>query len=461
MKLLVANRAEIACRVIQAARECGLEAVTIYTAPDHDGRHVTLADEAYEVSSYLDSAAVIETARRAGAEMIHPGYGFLSERAEFAEAVEKAGLRFLGPRAETIRALGDKISSKRLCDQVGVPTSPWAIVQSPSDLEVFCKKHGYPVLLKASAGGGGKGMRVVQSPGEVAVSFESASSEAQAAFGDGTLFVELLIEGARHVEVQFFGDGRGGATHFFERECSLQRRHQKILEESPAPRLSATLRDRMTSAAVELAKNVKYRSAGTAEYLVRGEECFFLEVNSRLQVEHPVTELVAGVDLVALQIDLALQGDRFQLPQGTSQRGHAIEVRICAEDPAKGFMPGPGRIEMLRWPTGTGIRVESGIEEGQEVRGLFDSMLAKLIVWAPTRERAFERMRLALKETVVLGLSTNIDYLGWLCSRPEVIQGEFNTKTLERLSYEPTPSAHAEYLRPPSRATGPWYEVEL
>lgn len=460
-KLLVANRSEIACRVLQAARELGLKAVGIYVAADEDARHVTQADEVYEVPGYLDGAAIVEVAKKSGVSLIHPGYGFLSERAEFAELVEAAGIGFLGPRAETIRALGDKISSKRLCDKVGVPTSPWATVTEPGELEAFCKKHGYPVLLKASAGGGGKGMRVIQGAGDIAVAFESAAREAQAAFGDGSLFVERLIEGARHIEVQFFGDGRGLAEHFFERECSLQRRHQKIWEESPAVHLPEALRDKMTAAACELAKSVKYRSAGTAEYLVRDNDCYFLEVNSRLQVEHPVTELVTGSDLVALQIELGLSPDKFQLPATIGpQRGHSIEVRICAEDPAKGFMPGPGRIELLRWPTGTGIRVESGIEEGQEIKGLFDSMLAKLIVWAPTREKAIARMRAALRETVVLGLATNIDYLSWLCDRPEVQRGHVTTKTLDNIQFTPAPTAKQPYTAVTS-AGGPWFEVGL
>jgi acetyl/propionyl-CoA carboxylase alpha subunit len=427
-KLLVANRSEIACRIFQACREMGIPTVGISAPGDEDARHLTYADEIMPVASYLDVKAVVEAAQKSRATLIHPGYGFLSERPAFADAVEKAGIHFVGPRAETMELMGGKIAAKELAASQKVPTLPWAKVARGSDILSVAKKIGFPLLLKASAGGGGKGMRRVDRVEDVEAAAESASAEALAAFGDGTLFLERLVEKPRHIEVQVFGDGRGNGVHLFDRECSLQRRHQKVWEEATAPHLSNETRTGLHEAALRLLRAVKYRSAGTLEFLVDANGGFyFLEMNTRLQVEHPVTELVTGVDLVWAQITQALDPEETILTHTPEPRGHAIEVRIYAEDPAQGFMPTPGKVEMLRWPTGPGIRVDSGIEEGQTVGTSFDSMLAKLIVHAPNRDHALARMRYALDETVILGMGTNQNYLRTLASDPAVKEGRVHT----------------------------------
>jgi acetyl/propionyl-CoA carboxylase alpha subunit len=427
-KLLVANRSEIACRIFQTCREMGIPTVGIFAPGDEEARHLTYADEIVPVAGYLDVKAVVEAAKKAGATLIHPGYGFLSERPAFADAVEKAGIHFVGPRAETMELMGGKIAAKELAASQNVPTLPWAKVARGSDILSAAKKVGFPLLLKASAGGGGKGMRRVDRVEDVEAAAESASAEALAAFGDGTLFLERLVERPRHIEVQVFGDGRGNGIHLFDRECSLQRRHQKVWEEATAPHLSKETRTGLHEAALRLLKAVEYRSAGTLEFLVDANGGFyFLEMNTRLQVEHPVTELVTGVDLVWAQITQALDPDETILAHTPEPRGHAIEVRIYAEDPAQGFMPTPGKVEMLRWPTGPGIRVDSGIEEGQTVGTSFDSMLAKLIVHAPNRDHALARMRYALDETVILGMGTNQNYLRTLADDPAVRAGHVHT----------------------------------
>jgi acetyl/propionyl-CoA carboxylase alpha subunit len=436
IKLLVANRSEIACRVFQACREMGISTVAICAPGDEQARHLTYADEVVSVTRYLDIESVVAAARKSGSSLIHPGYGFLSERPEFADACEKAGITFVGPRAETMRALGEKIAAKELAEKAKVPTLPWARVSSGAgqaesvaqELVAAASRVGYPLLLKASAGGGGKGMRRVNQASELKEAAESASAEAIAAFGDGTLFLERLVENPRHIEVQVFGDGKGGGVHLYERECSLQRRHQKVWEEAPAPNLKPETRKGLLEAAMRLVREVKYRSAGTLEFLVDAQgEFYFLEMNTRLQVEHPVTEQVTGLDLVHLQIALALEGETFKLPEVGEPRGHAIEVRLYAEDPAQGFAPTPGTVEFLRWPTGTGIRVESGIEQGQTIGTQFDSMLGKLVVHAPTRDIAVSRMRFALEETVIHGMGSNQRYLWTLSKDPEVIAGRMHT----------------------------------
>lgn len=428
LKLLVANRSEIACRIFQACREMGIATVAIVAPGDEEARHVTYADEVHAVKGYLDTESVVAAARAAGAKLIHPGYGFLSERPAFAAAVEKAGLGFIGPRAETMEAMGDKIAAKKLATEAGVPTLPWATVNRGEDIAKAAKRVGFPLLLKASAGGGGKGMRRVEKDAELVSAAESASAEALAAFGDGTLFLERLVEKPRHIEVQVFGDGRGGGIHLHERECSLQRRHQKVWEEACAPHLSGQTRQGLFEAAMKLVRHVKYRSAGTLEFLVDEKgEFFFLEMNTRLQVEHPVTELVTGVDLVWAQIAQAQAPKDTILKEVPATRGHAIEVRLYAEDPAQGFAPAPGRVEVLKWPTGPGIRVDSGIEAGQTIGTSFDSMLAKLIVHAPTRDHALARMHYALDETVILGLGTNQSYLKAVCEHPSVREGRVHT----------------------------------
>jgi acetyl/propionyl-CoA carboxylase alpha subunit len=442
-KVLVANRSEIACRIFQTCREMGLKSVAICAPGDEEARHVTYADEVVPVKSYLDIESVVGAAKSSGATLIHPGYGFLSERPAFARAVEEAGLIFVGPRAETMEGMGDKIAAKKIAIQAGVPTLPWAQVAPGEDLKTIAKKVGFPLLLKAAAGGGGKGMRRVDREQDVESAAESASAEALAAFGDGTLFLERFVEQPRHIEVQVFGDGKGNGIHLHERECSLQRRHQKVWEEATAPHLSDATRAGLFEAALRLVQTVKYRSAGTLEFLVDAKgEFFFLEMNTRLQVEHPVTELVTGVDLVWAQITQALAPNETILRETPVARGHAIEVRLYAEDPAQGFMPTPGKIEKIHWPTGPGIRVDSGIEEGQTIGTSFDSMLAKLIVYAPNRDHALARMKFALEETLIFGIGTNQDYLRAICSHPAVREGRVHTGFLgtEFKDYAPHPS---------------------
>lgn len=433
-KVLVANRSEIACRIFQACRELGLKTVGIFAPGDEEARHVTYADEVYCVPSYLDIPAVVEVAMKSGAQLVHPGYGFLSERSAFVHALEKQGLVFVGPRADTMEIMGGKISAKELATRENVPTLPWAKVPTGGDLKSAARKVGFPLLLKASAGGGGKGMRRVDSLEDLEAAAESASAEAVAAFGDGTLFLERLVERPRHIEVQVFGDGQGGGIHLYDRECSLQRRHQKVWEEAQAPHLSERTRKGLFEAALNLVRGVQYRSAGTLEFLVDDAgDFYFLEMNTRLQVEHPVTELVTGVDLVHAQLLQGLQLLDPSLAIGTlltsspEPRGHAIEVRLYAEDPAQGFIPTPGRVDRLRWPTGPGIRVDSGIEEGQTVGTQFDSMLAKLIVWGSDRHQALARLAFALDETVILGIGTNQSYLKALVDHPQVREGRVHT----------------------------------
>ena len=445
MKLLVANRGEIACRIFQACEELGIRTVGLLAPGDEEARHLTYANTVMNVPSYLDISAIVGAAREAGAELIHPGYGFLSERSAFVREIEKAGLTFLGPRAETMDLLGGKIAAKKLAEKEKVPTLPWAEAKTIAELKTAAKKVGFPLLLKASAGGGGKGMRRVDQEKDLESAAESATAEAQSAFGDGTLFIERLLENPRHIEVQVFGDGKGGALHLHERECSLQRRHQKIWEEAPAPHLPEKTRQGLFESALNLVRATKYRSAGTIEFLVdeKGGH-YFLEMNTRLQVEHPVTEAVTGLDLVHAQIELALTG---KAPTETpATRGHAIEVRLYAEDPSQGFVPSPGRISKIHWPTGPGIRVDSGIEEGQTITTLFDSMLAKLIVWGTDRKHALARMRFALGETVILGAGTNQSYLRTLCDTDAVRDGRVDTGFLEREFRSFTGAPDAESL---------------
>lgn len=449
VKILVANRSEIACRVFQTCREMGLKTVGIVAPGDEEARHLTYADEVFPVASYLDISSILQVAKKAGVQAVHPGYGFLSERSAFARAVEEAELVFIGPRPETMDLMGGKIAAKELAAHHKISTLPWAQVKKGTDLAAAAKQVGFPLLLKASAGGGGKGMRRVDRVEDLQSAAESAGAEAVAAFGDGTLFLERWVDRPRHIEVQVFGDGKGGGIHFFERECSLQRRHQKVWEEAPAPHLKEETRKALFDAALRLVSATHYRSAGTIEFLVDANESFyFLEMNTRLQVEHPVTECVTGIDLVWAQIAQALSADEFVLKHflensvnhsgkdSMTPRGHAIEVRLYAEDPAQGFIPSPGRVERLRWPTGAGIRIESGIEEGQRVGIEFDSLLGKLIVYAQNREHALARLKFALEETVILGVGTNQSYLRSLIDHPQVRQGRVDTGFLSSQSGE-------------------------
>jgi acetyl-CoA carboxylase biotin carboxylase subunit len=414
-RVLVANRGEIACRIIRACHEEGIEAVAVYSEADRSSPHVQAANLALEIGpapaaeSYLNVEKLLDAARQSGADGIHPGYGFLAERAHFAEAVESAGLTWIGPPPSAMRAMGEKTEARRRMDAAGVPVIPGAkeAVVSPEHALEVAEAVGFPVMLKAAAGGGGKGMRKVDGANALASAFRAATSESQKAFGDGTVYVEKFIERPRHVEIQVLADRFGHTVHLGERECSVQRRHQKLIEESPSPVVDIDLRLRMGSAAVQAAASVGYLGAGTVEFLLdsRGE-FYFLEMNTRIQVEHPVTEMVYGVDLVREQLRIAVGEPTAVSGRALHPRGHAIECRITSEDPFGGFLPATGRIEFLRTPSGPGVRWDGGIEAGNEVGVYYDPLIGKLIVWAETRDRAIARMRRALDELVILGVPT-------------------------------------------------------
>jgi len=416
--VLVANRGEIALRIVRAARELGIRAVAVYSEVDKLAPHVLEADEAYLIGpapaaeSYLRAEGLIEVARRAGAEAIHPGYGFLSERASFARAVEDAGLCFVGPSPETIAAMGDKAEARRRMAAAGVPIVPGLVdpVGGAREAARAARELGFPVLLKAAAGGGGKGMRVVHDEAELARAFDAATREAQAAFGDGRVYLERFVDRPRHIEIQVLGDTHGNVVHLGERECSIQRRHQKLIEEAPSPTLSPGERAAMGDAAVKAAQAVNYRGVGTVEFLYRAGEFFFLEMNTRLQVEHPVTELVTGQDLVAWQFRVAA-GERLSFAQKDVRlEGHAIECRITSEDPSAGFLPATGRVTHLEIPSGPGIRWDGGIQLGTQVTLHYDPLMAKLIAYGPDRAAAIARMARALDELVIAGVETSASF---------------------------------------------------
>ena len=422
-RLLIANRGEIALRIIRACRELGIETVAVYSDADEGAPHAVAADIAVHLGpspapeSYLSVPKLLDAARSTDADAVHPGYGFLSERAHFARACADAGLTFVGPPADAIERMGSKIGARQLMQQANVPVVPGETPKDQSDaaLQQAIDAIGLPALIKPSAGGGGIGMKVVRERGEALDAIQRARREAQAAFADGTLYVERLVERPRHVEIQVFADGHDNAVHVFERECSIQRRHQKVIEESPCPVLSDAVRQRMGAAAVAAARAAGYVNAGTVEFLLEGSgdnaRFYFLEMNTRLQVEHPVTELVAGVDLVHAQLRIA-SGEPLPWTQDAlSQRGHAIECRIYAEDPAQDFLPQAGRLLMYREPVGPGIRVDAGVTEGSEVSVFYDPMLAKLIVHGESREAAIARAIDALRRYIVLGIRTNIPFL--------------------------------------------------
>ena len=416
--VLVANRGEIARRVIRGCRALGVRAIAVYSEADAAWPHVADADEAVAIGpaparqSYLDIERVIDAARRTGAQAIHPGYGFLSENWRFAQACEAAGLVFIGPSWPVIQQMGDKIGARRIMAAAGVPVVPGSDgpVDSVDAAREVAGRTGYPVMLKASAGGGGIGMVKVSDEAALPSAFASAQRRAQAAFGSGGLFLERYVEGARHVEVQVFGDAAGHVVHLHERECSIQRRHQKLIEETPAPHLSAALKARLTAAAVTGARSVGYVNAGTMEFIVTGEEFFFLEMNTRLQVEHPVTEEVTGLDLVQAQLRVAAGEPLPWTQEQIRQRGASIECRIYAEDPAKSFMPSPGKLTRLDLPAGPGIRLECGVAEGVEVSVHYDPLLAKLIATGRDREEAIARMSGALDAFVIEGVKTVIPF---------------------------------------------------
>ena len=415
-KLLVANRGEIALRVFRACRERGIATVAVAAPDDRSSLHARSADEVVEIESYLRVEEHVRAARESGADAVHPGYGFLAESPELADAVEAAGLVWVGPTGDALRAGGDKLAAKRIAREAGVPVVPQG---EPEEL-------GFPLMIKAAAGGGGRGMRVVREAAELEDALEAARREAEAAFGDGRVFCERYLERPRHVEIQLLADGHGTVVALGERECSVQRRHQKVLEESPSVALDPVLRARMSDAAVAFARAIGYRSAGTAEFVLAGDEFYFLELNGRIQVEHPVTELVTGVDLVGEQLRIA-EGGRLEATGPTVLQGHAVEVRLYAEDP-RTFLPQGGRLERLRLPTG--IRVDAGVEEGDEVPLAYDPMIAKLIAHGPTRDEALARLADALAETEVAGVVTNLPFLRWLVGHPALRAGETTTAFL-------------------------------
>jgi acetyl-CoA carboxylase biotin carboxylase subunit len=444
-RLLIANRGEIAVRIISACRELGIESVAVYSDADRRALHVARADRAVPIGaaapaeSYLSIPRILAAARAAGADAVHPGYGFLSENPAFAAACVDAGLVFVGPPASVIARMGSKIEARRLMEAAGVPVVPGETPADQSDpgLRRTIERVGLPSLVKASAGGGGKGMRIVTDRGEVDATVQAARREALAAFGDGTLYVERLIERPRHVEVQIVGDTRGAAVHVFERECSVQRRHQKVIEESPAPAIDPALRARLTEAALRAARAVSYSNAGTVEFLLeprrdRDQAAFyFLEMNTRLQVEHGVTEQVAGIDLVRAQL-LVASGEPVPWRQeDLTQRGHAIEARVYAEDPASGFLPQAGRLLLYREPRLPGVRVDSGASEGDEVPIHYDPLLAKVIAWAETRDLAIRRLASALRAFPILGIRTNIPFLLRILEHQRFRQGDVHTWFLD------------------------------
>ena len=450
--VLVANRGEIAVRVIRTVGALGIRSIAVYSDADADAPHVRLADEAVRIGpaapaeSYLSSERVIKAALEVGAQAIHPGYGFLSENAAFSRACARAGITFVGPPPEAIELLGDKIRAKLAAQEAGVPILPGLQRQGLTDEEIlrFAAEPGrFPLMVKAAAGGGGRGMRIVRERGELPGALAAARREALAGFGDDGLLVERYVERARHIEVQLLADAHGTVLHLGERECSLQRRHQKVLEESPSPAVGPELRARLGRAATDIARRAGYVGAGTAEFLVPFDDpdaFAFLEVNARLQVEHPVTEAVTGLDLVEQQLRVAA-GERLAITQDDVRlTGHCIEVRVCAEDPAVGFLPATGRIVAYREPRGPGVRVDSGVRLGSEVGGSYDSLLLKLIASASSREESLERLARALKDLRVLGVTTNAGYLARLVVAPPVRAGELDTGLLERGVADPLPT---------------------
>ncbi|MFC5747789.1 biotin carboxylase N-terminal domain-containing protein [Actinomadura rugatobispora] len=456
--VLVANRGEIAVRVFRTLRRLGIRSVAVHTDADAGAPHVRDSDEAVRIASYLDIEAIIEAARDAGAEAIHPGYGFLAENAAFARACSAAGIAFVGPPAEAIETMGDKIRAKRTVAAAGVPVVPGRDEPGLSDeqLAEAALAIGLPVLLKPSAGGGGKGMRLVREEGELTDAIASARREARASFGDATLLAERYVGNPRHIEIQIFADAHGGAVHLGERECSLQRRHQKIVEEAPSPLLDEAARERMGAAAVAAARAVGYTGAGTVEYIVsadRPDEYFFMEMNTRLQVEHPVTELVTGLDLVELQLRVAA-GEPLPITQDeVALRGHAVEARVYAEDPARGFLPTGGRVLSLDEPAGEHVRVDSGLAEGTEVGGSYDPMLAKVITWGADRAEALGRLDRALASYTLLGVPTNVAFLRALVRHPEVAAGRLDTGLVERSLDDLTGTAASASAPPEVLAT--------
>jgi acetyl-CoA carboxylase biotin carboxylase subunit len=448
-KILIANRGEIAVRILRACRELGIRSVAVFSEVDRKSLHVRLSDEAYPIGpalsreSYLRIDKIMDVARRAACDAVHPGYGFLAENAGLARACVEEGLTFIGPPAEAMEALGSKTAGRQLARRVEVPTVPGINepIEKPAEAQALAQRMSYPVLLKAVAGGGGKGMRLVHSDAEFDSAFRDASSEAMNAFGDDRLYLEKYLERPHHVEIQIFADAHGRVVSLGERECSVQRRHQKVVEEAPSPIVTPELRKKMGEAAVRLARAGGYVNAGTVEFLVDANlNFYFLEVNTRLQVEHPVTEQVTGLDLVKLQIAIAA-GHRLPFAwESISPRGHAMEVRLYAEDPDNNFFPSPGKIISRQIPGGPGIRLDDGVYEGWTVPNEYDPLLSKLIAWGNSREEAIARLRRALEEYTTAGIKTNVGLFRRILNEPDFLRGEIHTKWLDELLQRPCPA---------------------
>lgn len=440
-KVLIANRGEIAIRVTRACRELGILSVAVYSDADRDSLHVFLADEAYNIGpapskeSYLNIPKIIEIAKISGADAVHPGYGFLSENPNFARALQKEGITFIGPTVENIEAMGDKLSAKALMKKAQVPTVPGSdgAVDSLEDAEKVVAKIGLPVIIKASAGGGGKGMRVVHKAEDLASAFRAASNEGLNYFADGTVYIEKFVTDPKHIEIQVFGDTHGNVVHLYERECSVQRRHQKIIEESPSPSVPPAVREKMGEASVRAAKSINYVGAGTIEFIFdnRTKDFYFMEMNTRLQVEHPITELTTGVDLVREQLFVAMGHPLSVKQEDIVQSGHAIEVRICAEDPET-YQPSPGVIRACRHPQGPFVRVDSYAYPGYEVPIFYDPMIAKVITWGENRDQAIRRMERSLSEFIITGIKTNIVLHKTILRHPQFLEGNYTTQFIEK-----------------------------
>ena len=441
-KILVANRGEIAVRVLRACRELGVSSVTVYSDADRNALHTSYADEVYYIGpapateSYLKIEKIIDIAKKSKAEAIHPGYGFLAENTEFAKACEKSGIVFIGPTSKAIKLLGDKIASKKTMIAAGIPVIPGSdgeIKEEKKALKI-AEQIGFPVLIKAAGGGGGKGMRVVREKKELASSMKQAMNEAKSTFGNPTIFIEKFLESPRHIEFQIIADNHGNVVHLFERECSVQRRHQKLIEESPSVIMTPELRTRMGTAAVKAVKVSNYTNAGTVEFMVdKKKNFYFLEMNTRLQVEHPVTEMITGIDIVKEQLKIS-SGEKLSLKQSDiKMNGSAIECRISAEDPENNFVPSTGKIIEIKEPGGPGVRIESGVYEGFEVPIFYDPLIAKLLVWAPTRQEAIVRMKRALNEYRIRGIKTSIPFHLLVMDNPKFVAGDYDTTFIDKV----------------------------
>ncbi len=440
-KVLIANRGEIAVRIIRACRELGISPVAVYSEPDRNALHVKYSDESYCIGpassqqSYLNMEKIIKVAEEAGVEAIHPGYGFLAENANFARRCEECGFVFIGPKADTIEKMGYKVTARKTMMEAGVPVVPGTVEPIKDDNEAFeiASEIGYPIILKAAAGGGGKGMRLVRDEKEMRSALRGARSEGLSAFGDDALYIEKYIERPRHIEIQILSDMHGNTVHLFERECSIQRRHQKVIEETPSPFINDDIRKRMGEVAVRAARAARYLGAGTVEFIVdRDKNFYFLEMNTRIQVEHPITEMVTGIDIVKTQIEIAAGKEIPFKQEDIRQHGWAIECRIYAEDPENNFFPAPGRIYILKNPSGPGIRDDCGIYEGCEVSVHYDPLISKLVAWGRDRREAIERMKRALREYVIVGVKTTIPFHIWALEDEDFIAGNFDTTFIER-----------------------------